>query len=323
MLENSEKLRVRLIVITINYNSAEYTLKAIDSFIKNHQGLLYKLIVVDNNSLKDDYEKLLKNIQQINTNNNIIIIRSNNNLGFSKGNNLGLKYAYDNYIFDYLLLMNNDIIIHTKGLLNKMIYDIEKKGSIYVAEMPLINNIKQKKEAEKQIQIRKIPNLFSLFIVSSPILNRIFFPVKNNFIYKSKMPFKNDVDAYVLSGAFMLLSKRFINMIKYFDVDTFLYGEEIIIGYQIKKYGYKGFLNTKYIVDHVQGASSEKKSFSGFTFFHKYKSASIFAKKYLKAKKYYLFFFKVKFIIEAFVLDMLINKSIKEFLIFYKLLKKL
>ncbi|GAB6189640.1 glycosyltransferase family 2 protein [Marinitoga arctica] len=311
------KKDIDLLVITINYNSSKLTINSIKSFIENHNNLLYQIIVVDNNSSIEDYgnlsllEKEFKNIN---------IIRSKENLGFSNGNNLGLKYAYERYNFRYLLLMNNDVMIKTKNLLNNLINDLEKKGKEYVMEMPLINNLKQKKKVEKQVQIRKLPNLKNSIIISSPILKRLFFHITNDFIYKSKMPFKKSVDAYVLSGAFLLIANDFMKKIKFFDSNTFLYSEEYIIGYQMKKYGYKGFLNANYTVDHIQGGSSENKRFSGFLFYHKYKSFLIFLKKYLKAGHIYIFIYKIQKILEALLLDFILNKNIREFIKFIELM---
>lgn len=310
----------KLLVITINYNSSQYTLKALNSFYNNHKNLDYFIYIVDNNSNIADYNNLKKGAVLFD---NIEIIRSEKNLGFSKGNNLGLKNAYKKLNFDYILLMNNDIVINDKDLLNNMIEDMEKKGKNYVLEMPLVNNIGIGKNVNEQVQIRKLSSEKNIFINSSPILKKIFYKTRNDYIYKSKMPFIEDIDSLVLSGAFLLISNEFMKKIKYFDKDTFLYGEEEIIGFQANKFGYNGFLNTNYIVDHYQGGSSGKKKFSGFLFFCKYNSSMVYMKKYLKIddKKIAKYSKYKKF--EAFVLSLIIEKNLIEFKIFIENYKKL
>ena len=91
-------------VVVLNFNGLKDTLQCILSLKKCHSGP-YKLqiVVVDNRS--DD-----KNVASLSQISDIILIRNNRNLGYSGGNNVGIKYALKKNS-DLILLLNNDIIV--------------------------------------------------------------------------------------------------------------------------------------------------------------------------------------------------------------------
>lgn len=85
----------RLSIITINYNGLNDTCELIDSIPFNDD---MEVIVVDNASKQDEATIISEQYPQVK------VIRSDQNLGFAGGNNLGMKEAKGNYI----LLINND-----------------------------------------------------------------------------------------------------------------------------------------------------------------------------------------------------------------------
>ena len=86
-----------LSVITINYNGFNDTCALIDSIPFKDE---MEVIVVDNASQNDEAAAIQQKYPQIK------VIKSEKNLGFAGGNNLGLKIAKGKYIF----LVNNDTI---------------------------------------------------------------------------------------------------------------------------------------------------------------------------------------------------------------------
>ena len=85
----------RLSIITINYNGLKDTCELIDSIPFNDN---LEVIVVDNASKEGEASIISKKYPQVK------VIRSDKNLGFAGGNNLGIKEAKGDYIF----LINND-----------------------------------------------------------------------------------------------------------------------------------------------------------------------------------------------------------------------
>jgi GT2 family glycosyltransferase len=65
-----------------------------------------------------DLEKRLENEvpEEITTKYPLIFIQSGNNLGFSGGNNLGIKYALAKNDFKYIWILNNDTVVEKEAL---------------------------------------------------------------------------------------------------------------------------------------------------------------------------------------------------------------
>lgn len=91
-------MSIEFSVITVNYNGLKYTCELIDSITFSND---MEVIVVDNGTREDEASV----IEQLYP--NVIVIRSNKNLGFAGGNNLGIKAAKGKYLF----LINNDTIL--------------------------------------------------------------------------------------------------------------------------------------------------------------------------------------------------------------------
>ena len=89
--------------ITICYNGFKDTCELIESLHKKLKSVSYEIIVVDNASREDEAAKIHELYPTV------ISIRSNENGGFSGGNNIGIRAAKGKYIF----LINNDTYIES------------------------------------------------------------------------------------------------------------------------------------------------------------------------------------------------------------------
>ena len=101
-----------LAVILVNYNNSDDTIDCVNS-LKNSTYNNFIVIVVDNGSNSKDKEYLSREAEK----SNFVLISSDKNLGFSGGNNLGIKYALEHNA-DFLLLLNNDTVVKEDFLKN-------------------------------------------------------------------------------------------------------------------------------------------------------------------------------------------------------------
>ena len=90
---------MKLSIITLTYNNLSYTKKFIESLYKYTND--FELILVDNGST-DGTVEYIKSLANVKT------IFNSENLGFSKGNNQGIKIAEGEYIG----FLNNDILLY-------------------------------------------------------------------------------------------------------------------------------------------------------------------------------------------------------------------
>ena len=107
-----------LSIITINYNGLKDTCELIDTLPLNDETI--EVIVVDNASTQDEATELEKRYPQVK------VIRSDKNLGFAGGNNLGIKAAHGKYLF----FINNDTILSQPSALSLLITRLESSAQI-------------------------------------------------------------------------------------------------------------------------------------------------------------------------------------------------
>lgn len=103
-------------IILVNYNGNEDTIACVSS-LQEVDYDNYEIIVVDNASKNQDElgEKMSSDV---------VLIKSDKNLGFSGGNNLGIEYAMKSNA-DYVMLLNNDTVVD-KNLLKELIKSAEE-----------------------------------------------------------------------------------------------------------------------------------------------------------------------------------------------------
>ena len=84
-------------IITVNYNYSQVTLELLRS-LRTSTYSPVEIIVVDNGSSENPESKIDKDFPDV------VFIRSEENLGFAGGNNLGISAAKG----DFLFFINND-----------------------------------------------------------------------------------------------------------------------------------------------------------------------------------------------------------------------
>ena len=108
-----------LSIITINYNGLKDTCELIESLPADDNSL--EVIVVDNASSQDEATEIAQRYPYV------TVVRSDRNLGFAGGNNLGIKAAHGKY----LLFLNNDTLLEVRG----------KRLEVREWFLPLINRL--------------------------------------------------------------------------------------------------------------------------------------------------------------------------------------
>ena len=107
-----------LSIITINYNGIKDTCELIDTLPLNDETI--EVIVVDNASTQDEATEIEKRYQQVK------VIKSDKNLGFAGGNNLGIQAAHGKYLF----FINNDAILPQPSAISHLLTRLESSDQI-------------------------------------------------------------------------------------------------------------------------------------------------------------------------------------------------
>lgn len=220
----------KLSVITINYNGLDTTKTFLKSFHAYVHCIEYEMIVIDNGSKDNESVALFKEFPWIKC------IRSEENLGFSGGNNLGVKYATG----DIFLFLNNDLIVtfdFVESLL-KIFSNIESVGIV----SPKILNIDN-----------------TLCYGGSEPLGRYLLRI--HYIYgdiKKALPISQEVS--LAHGAALMIEKKVIERLGGWPEVYFLYSEEVDLSINVRKLGYSIWYEPKSFVYHLGSQSTGKES---------------------------------------------------------------
>lgn len=100
-------------IILVNYNGWKDTEECIHS-LKGSTYTDYEILVVDNGSTDDSVEHLRKLVGD-----RVVLLEAGANLGFSGGNNVGIRYA-QKHGAQHILLLNNDTLV-AQDMLEKLV----------------------------------------------------------------------------------------------------------------------------------------------------------------------------------------------------------
>jgi GT2 family glycosyltransferase len=250
-------------IIILNWNGYYDTKECLHSLEKiNYKA--FKILVIDNGSSNDDCSKLIENFP------NIELIKSDKNLGFSGGNNLGIIHALKQNP-DYILLLNNDTII-TPYFLDLMTEVFEKHLDAGIVS-PIINYYSDRNKIWSAGG--KINKLRSAGISFQKINKMI----------------QNEFEVNFVSGCCMLIRKGVFEKVGLFDENYFLYVEDTDLCFRTIKAGYKIFVTKTTNIYHKVSQSSSKNS-SALPIYYTTRNRLYFSK-----KNYPIFFLLTSFYI--------------------------
>lgn len=235
-----------LSIIILNYNSADYLKKCLESISKSDIGnYQYEIIVVDNNSTDDS----IKQAQLINSPNTKYLLL-NTNKGFAHGNNQGVKVS--NPKSKYILFLNPDTLVK-KDTLKKMIifFNQDKRVDAATCQIDLVLTKKMQPECH-----RGFPTPWRSFCYFSGLTN--LFPTSKFFSgyylgYLDKTV-SHQIEACV--GAFLMVKRNVGQKIGWWNEKYFFYGEDLDFCWQLKQHQYNLFFYPDTKIDHFQGISS-------------------------------------------------------------------
>ena len=217
-------------IITINYNGLEETCQLIESLQQYPQDCSYELIVVDNGSIQNEALLLQKKYPEVH------VIRSEQNIGFSGGNNLGIQTAKGKGIF----LLNNDTLVTANDL--KYLYERLYSSPVIGAVSPKIKFA--------------FPPQHIQFAGFTPLSK---YTLRNRTIgYNETDEGQFDIpqETSYLHGAAMMIKREVIEQVGRMPEIYFLYYEEMDWCTQMTNAGYELWYEPRCTVFHKESQST-------------------------------------------------------------------
>ncbi|MBX7151941.1 glycosyltransferase family 2 protein [bacterium] len=117
-------------VVILGWNGRELTLDCVRSVLKVEYPN-FIVLVVDNHSSDGSPDAIRKEFQAELSSGKLLLVENSANLGFARGNNIGMELALKKGA-DYVLLLNNDTVVDP-ALLKNMIPMAEADGFVGIA----------------------------------------------------------------------------------------------------------------------------------------------------------------------------------------------
>lgn len=110
--------------VVLNYKTYNDTIECVNSILRQTYKN-YEIIIVENGSGNESYKTLKENFGDIER---ITVIDNDQNLGFARGNNLGINYARKLLKCDYVFVVNSDIVLNKDVFSDIIQVDIDGLG---------------------------------------------------------------------------------------------------------------------------------------------------------------------------------------------------
>jgi len=232
-------------VIICTYNTRDITLKCLERLRESIEYLKkeVEIIVVDNGT-DDTANTIRKEFPWIK------ILKTGENLGFAKGNNLGIRESDKST--KYYLFLNSDALIKDDTLKNACEF-LENHNDCDVLGCGL-----RLDDGKFQPSGGFLPTPFSTFtwilgIDLLPGVKRFLKPFHqkyNNF-------YKSDRKIGWVMGAFLFMKREVIEKTKGFDDNFFMYMEEVEWERRIKDAGFSTWYTPSFEITHLDKTSSK------------------------------------------------------------------
>jgi len=253
-------------IILLNWNGLNDTNECLQS-LKKITYDNFEVVVVDNNSSGNDVNILKEEFGGFTHK----IIVNDSNLGFSGGNNVGIKYAIENGA-DYILLLNNDTIVEP-DFLDNLVSHVNINSSVGILT-PVIKHYN---------------NRSKIWAAGGKLSKLRGSGFASTEIGKSNAP----SEVNFASGCALLIKREVFDKVGFLDENYFLYLEDTDFCYRTIKSGYKILLVPSSVIYHKINAST-KENVSRLPLYYVTRNRLYFSNKNLGAWKFisitYIFF---------------------------------
>ncbi|MGQ9469595.1 MAG: glycosyltransferase family 2 protein [Nitrososphaerales archaeon] len=221
-----DKPKVSLIILTCN--NKQILAKCLNSVVAIKYRNL-EVIVVDNASSDGTSKLISENFS------NVKIVRSERNLGYAGGNNLGIRNARG----DYVILLNDDTIVDPK----------------------FVSRLVEGMEAEPRATLGscKIYGMKGRVIqYAGGFINDKGYPIMRGYGEEDNGQYDRLGEVEWASGACMIIRRECLEKIGLFDYSFFIYYEDTDLSFRARKAGYKVIYIPSTIIRHSGSTTTRR-----------------------------------------------------------------
>lgn len=226
----------KLAIVIINWNSYDLTSDTLAS-LSHTSYKNYNIIVVDNFSTDDSAALLEKEYS------NIILLKSNENKGFTGGNNIGFDYAIK-HGYEYVMMLNNDVAVEA-DFLEPLVAQLDSDQKI-AGVQPLIYFYHDREliwnAGSRYNQLFGIPYILGYYRKDKGQLQR-----------------KKQKSIDWITGCAFMIRTKVLEQVGLLAQDFFIYYEDVDLSFRIKAAGYALAYEPSSVIYHIAGMSHKSK----------------------------------------------------------------
>lgn len=222
---------MNIVYVILHYMAGQDTVECVESIIKASTESEHNIsiVVVDNGSTNDSYEFLKRELEN---NDKVMLLHSDDNLGFAKGNNIGFRYAKHQLKADFIVMLNNDTILSQTDFNEVLVHKYEEKKYAVLGPDIVTADGYHQNPGDKQnwslnelriFRLKKRVQIFLSYFKKDKEEN-----ITSNSDYRADV-LQGDVENTILHGACWIFSPIYIQKFEGINDETFLYMEEDIL----------------------------------------------------------------------------------------------
>ncbi|MES2748545.1 MAG: glycosyltransferase family 2 protein [Bacteroidota bacterium] len=266
---------MQLSVIILNYNVRYFLEQCVLSVQKALEGIDGEIIVVDNNSSDDSCSMMKKRFP------NVQLIQNLENVGFPKGNNIGVAQAKG----EYICILNPDTVV-AEDTFEKVLSFAMTKTDLGIVGCKLIDGTGHFLPESK----RGVPTPWVSFTKIFGLYKALPKSKLFNQYYAQHLNENKTGKVAILVGAFMVMKRELYNEIGGFDENCFMYSDDIDLSYMVLQKGKSNYYFHETTVIHYKGESTVKDG----TYMKRFQQAmNFFYKKHFNPSLFFAFFMQI------------------------------
>lgn len=231
----------------VNFNGNKDTLSCLKSLEKiKVKDFNLNVVVVDNGS-KEVFKENAKDFKNF----KLHLLRSEENLGFSGGQNLGIKLALVNNT-DYVLVLNNDVYIDENLIINLLeTFEKQKDAGLVSPKIYFAKGHEYHKDRYKESDLGKV-----IWYAGGKMDwgNVLAFHKGVDEVDKGQFESLEKTD--YTSGCCVMIKREVFEKVGLFDEKYFLYYEDNDLSQRAKRKGFESYYQPKAVIWHINAGSA-------------------------------------------------------------------
>jgi GT2 family glycosyltransferase len=246
-------MKKMLSICIVNFNTRELLNNCLHSIYDTAEGIIYEIIVVDNNSSDGSVAMIKQDFPHV------ILIANNENSGYASAVNQAVNQAQG----EFILILNSDTEILPDSL-SKTLEFMKKNKNAGIVGCRILNP-----DETLQRSCRSFPNILN-FLSENFYLSDIF-PRSRIFgkPFMTYLDYDRIEEVDVVLGAFMMIRRETIEQIGLMDTQFFMFAEETDWCYRAKQAGWKIYFYPGAEIVHYGGGSTKQNVVPMFIEMHK------------------------------------------------------